>query len=517
MIIVFTPLLMISYRNVMNFNAFMKALNKANLWKTLDDHARSLSLYVSANLMQQSASEREQFNVSSCNIHLDYSHQHLTPATLKLLFELANACDLNNKIQSLMRGDNINISEKKPALHTALRASGNTPIMVNNHNVMPDIIATRKKMQMIVEQIREKKWLGFSGKPITDIVNIGIGGSDLGPRFSLKALEEFCTEELSYHFISDADPSSFKNAVDKLQPETTLFIVSSKSFTTKETLYNAKKALKWIGASHHQDKHFIAITANSTKAHQFGITTILPIWDWVGGRFSFCSAINLITAIAIGFDHFNQLLDGASSMDEHFQTSDFTTNLPVLLALIGIWNNNFLHIHSLLMWTYSQLLTNFVPYIQQLDMESNGKSIDNQGKAINHASSPIIWGGMGNQAQHSYYQMLCQGTHKVAIDFISLDALSGEIINNICNAKIRVLTEGVNDQENQNNYIPGQVPVNHIRISNLTPFTIGALAALYEHKVFVQSVIWDINPFDQPGVESAKHYAYEQEREQSIL
>lgn len=515
--IVLTPLLMISYRNAMILYALMKQSSKASLWKSLDEHARSLSLYVSANLLQTSASERQQFNVSSCNIHLDYSHQHITPKTLELLFDLAHACGLQDKIKSLVQGDNVNISEKKPALHTALRASGDTPIMVSNHNVMPEIIATRKKMQKIVEQIRGKQWFGFSGKPITDIVNIGIGGSDLGPRFSLKALEEFSTEELGYHFISDADPSSFKNAVAKLIPDTTLFIISSKSFTTQETLYNAKKALEWIGPQHDHGKHFIAITADTKKAHQFGIDTVLPIWEWVGGRYSFCSAINLITAIAIGYEQFEQLLAGANSMDEHFQKTDFAINLPVLLALIGIWNNNFLHIYNLLIWTYSQLLTNFVPYIQQLDMESNGKSIDNQGRAINHASSPLVWGGMGNQAQHSYYQMLCQGTHKVTIDFISLDALAGQIINNICDAKIRVLTGGVNDQDNQNNYIPGQVPINHIRISKLSPFTIGALAALYEHKVFVQSVIWDINPFDQPGVESAKRYAYEQEREQSTL
>lgn len=496
--------------------AAMKKPLKNRIWKSLEDHARSLRLYTTSDLIQASINERAQFNASSCNIHLDYSNQRITAKTLELLIDLANSCCLQDKIHALMHGDTVNISENKPALHTALRASGDMPIIVNDQNVMMDIIAARKKMQPITEQIREKRWLGFSGKPITDIVNIGIGGSDLGPRFSLKALEDFATKDLGYHFVSDADPSSFTNAVAKLNPETTLFIVSSKSFTTQETLYNARKAMEWIGPQQHHEKHFIAVTAESKKALQFGISTILPIWDWVGGRYSFCSAINLITAIAIGFEQFNQLLAGANSMDEHFQKSDFASNLPVLLALIGIWNNNFLHIHNLLIWTYSQLFTNFVPYIQQLDMESNGKSIDNRGKAVNHATSPLIWGGMGNQAQHSYYQMLCQGTHKVTADFISLNALSGQIINNVCDAKIRVLTTGVNDQENQNYYIPGQLPLNHIRISHYSPFTIGALAALYEHKVFIQSVIWDINPFDQPGVESAKRYAQEQAVEKTI-
>ncbi len=501
----------------MMLNAVMTKPNKASIWKSLDEHAQSLRLYATSDLIQASVNERAQFNASSCNIHLDYSNQRVTAKTLELLIELADSCCLRDKIHALMRGDNVNISENRPALHTALRASSDIPILVNGHNVMLDVMAARKKMQIIVEQIREKQWLGFSGKPITDIVNIGIGGSDLGPRFSLKALEDFTEKALGYHFISDSDPSSFTSAMAKLAPETTLFIVSSKSFTTQETLYNARKAMEWIGPEQHHEKHFIAITADSKKAHQFGINTVLPIWDWIGGRYSFCSAINLITAIAIGFEQFNQLLAGANSMDEHFQKSDFATNLPVLLALIGIWNNNFLHIHNLLIWTYTQLFTHFVPYIQQLDMESNGKSIDNQGKAINHATSPLIWGGMGNQAQHSYYQMLCQGTHKVTADFISLNAHTGQIINNICDAKIRVLTAGVNDQENQSYYIPGQLPVNHIRISHYTPFTIGALAALYEHKVFVQSVIWDVNPFDQPGVESAKRLAQERTIQKSIV
>jgi glucose-6-phosphate isomerase len=483
----------------------MEQVTKGSLWKTLEDHSQSLGLYTPQNVINNSTVNRQQFSASACDIQLDYSKQHITNDTLALLISLANKCNLKDKIHGLMRGDKLNISENRAALHTALRVFDDTQIIVNHQNIMPEIIAARNKMQNIVEQIREKIWLGFSGKPITDIVNIGIGGSDLGPRFSLKALAEFTAKDMNYHFIYDVDPNSFSNTVSKLNPETTLFIVSSKSFTTQETLYNAKKAMNWIGKQQHHAKHFIAVTAQPKKAHQFGIQTVLPIWDWVGGRYSFCSAINLITAIAIGFEHFNQLLAGANSMDRHFKESDFSTNLPVLLALLGIWNNNFLHIHNLLILTYSERLEQFVPYIQQLDMESNGKSIDNKGKTVNHATGPIIWGGMGNQAQHSYYQLLCQGTHKVTADFISLNAFDGQIINKMCDAKINVLTAGVNDQENQNGYIPGNTPLNHIRINNYSPFSIGALVALYEHKVFVQSVIWDINPFDQPGVESAKH------------
>ncbi len=254
------------------------------------------------------------------------------------------------------------------------------------------------------------------------------------------------------------------------------------------------------------NKHLIAVTANPEKAHQFGIQEVLPIWDWIGGRYSLCSAINLITAIAIGFDAFMQLLDGANSMDIHFRTTNYAQNLPVLLALIGIWNNNFLDTHNLLMLTYAQQLEKFVPFVQQLDMESNGKSIDNQGNFIDFVTSPIVWGGPGNQAQHSYYQLLCQGRHKITADFITTDAFDNHMINNMCKAKMQVLTQGIHDQSNIYAHIPGNVPLNHIRLKSCDPFTVGALVALYEHKIFTQSVIWDINPFDQPGVESAKRH-----------
>ncbi len=482
----------------------MEKTNKTRIWKSLEAQAQSLRLHIPQNFTQQPTYNRQQFNAFSCDIHLDYSHQHITHQTLELLLNLADSCQLRDKINALIRGDNLNLSENQPALHTALRDSSGLPILVRQQNVMSNIITTREKMLNIAEQIRTKRWLGFSGKPIMDIVNIGIGGSDLGPRFCLKALADFTTKELNYHFISDADPNSFKKTIEKLNPETTLFIISSKSFTTQETLYNAKKAMDWIGLPARHERHFIAITAEIEKAHQFGISTVLPIWAWIGGRYSFCSSINLIAAIAIGSEHFNQLLAGAHEMDKHFQESDFAKNLPVLLALLGIWNNNFLHIHNLLVLTYTQHLEYFIPYLQQLDMESNGKSIDNQGKTVNYATGPLVWGGLGSQAQHSYYQLLCQGTHKVTADFISLSAFDGHMINDLCAAKIKLLTAGVHTTENPNGFIPGNIPLNHISINNYSPFIVGALVALYEHKIFTQSVIWDINPFDQPGVESAK-------------
>ena len=472
----------------------MKSNMKSRLWNQLHNQADSFEL---------NSHKKSLLNAAACNIQVDYSNQHITPQTLALLLELADSVDLRQKIHGLMRGDTVNLSENRPALHTALRASGEKPVWVERFNVMPDIVNARHQMRDISECIRSNNWMGFAGTPITDVVNIGIGGSDLGPRFCINALTQYASPHLKYHFISDIDPDGFKQTIQSLQPETTLFIIASKSFTTQETLYNAKKAMDWIGEKHIA-KHFIAVTAQTDKARSFGIKTILPIWDWVGGRYSLCSAINLITAIAIGFDAFQDLLSGANSMDNHFHDAPFSDNLPVILALLGVWNNNFLHRQNLLILTYSRSLEYFVPFIQQLDMESNGKCIDNQGCPVNHSTGPLIWGGLGNQAQHSYYQLLCQGTHRVAADFISLNTLNGELINDLCMAKIRVLTQGVLMPENPIEHISPNLPLNHIQIENNSPFTIGALIALYEHKIFAQSVIWNINPFDQPGVDSAK-------------
>lgn len=475
---------------------------KLKLWKALEEHAHSIRLHLPSHLMP--TVPKQKFNASFSSIHLDYSHQHLTEQTLELLFNLAETCQLREKIEALMHGGIVNVSENRPALHTALRADEKNPILVNGRDIMPDIFETRLKMKAIAEQIRAKEWLGFAGNPITDIINIGIGGSDFGPKFCLKALTDLTSKELNYHFISDADPHSFKHTIEKLRPDTTLFIISSKSFSTQETLYNTQKAMDWIGSPQYYNRHFIAVTAHSDRAKTFGIHNVLSTWDWVGGRYSFCSAINLIGAIALGYEQFSQILAGANQMDRHFRESDFANNLPVLLALLGIWNNNFLHINNLLFLTYSQRLDFFVPYVQQLDMESNGKSIDLQAKSVHYATGPLVWGGSGNQAQHSYYQLLCQGTHKVTVDFISVSAFNHEMINEMCEAKINLLTQGVKSEDNPNGYIPGNIPLNHLSIDNHTPFSIGALIALYEHKIFAQSVIWNINPFDQPGVESAR-------------
>lgn len=479
----------------------MKQITELASWLALEKHAQSLRLSPFNALKKEFVNQS--VKLSAAGIKLDFSHQKIDNQALMLLINLANELKLKDKIEALFQGKKVNLSENRPALHTALR-SKKASLFIDEKDVMVEIASTREKIRFISDELRSGKWLGYTGHAIKDVVNIGIGGSDLGPRFCINALAPYQTKELNFHFISDADPHAFTDVCHNLCPETTLFIISSKSFTTKETLYNAKKALVWLNAPQHIDKHFIAVTAAEKKAREFGFSNILPIWDWVGGRYSLTSAINLITAIAIGYDAFSSLLEGANEMDEHFLNADLDKNLAVMMALVGLWNINFLHITNHLLLVYSKRLEQFVPYIQQLDMESNGKSVDNNGQNVNYATGPIIWGGLGNQAQHSYYQLLCQGTHKVAIDFISTNEFNDTLLNSFCDAKIDVLTKGIDFNEEPHSYIAGGVPLNHLSFESCTPKLLGALIALYEHKIYVQSVLWNINAFDQPGVESAK-------------
>lgn len=483
----------------------MKLFTQLKSFELLKRQAELTGLASGENYIRNTDARSQQYSLQTNNIRLDFSNQQIDENIFELLINLAKERNLKEQIDALMRGDKVNQSEQRPALHTALRSMNNDSIFVDGIDIVPDILATREKMRTISNKIRTGLWLGYTGKPITSIVNIGIGGSDLGPRFCINALQEFCCRELSYHFISDMDPNSFENAVTNLDPETTLFIISSKSFTTQETLYNAKKAFAWIGQPGHYDKHFIAVTAHKSKANTFGIENVLPIWDWVGGRYSLCSAINLITCIATGYERFSELLAGANSMDRHFHHNELHENIPVVMALAGLWNINFLNIPSLLMLVYARQLEQLIPFIQQMDMESNGKSVDMQGQRVNYSTGPIVWGGPGNQAQHSYYQLLCQGTHKIAADFISTNAFENEAINSFCKAKAQILSQGVPERD-LDAFIAGGMPINHISLSSCSPFCIGELIALYEHKIFIQGALWNINSFDQPGVESAKRF-----------
>ncbi|MFO2957123.1 glucose-6-phosphate isomerase [Legionella pneumophila serogroup 8] len=482
----------------------MKRQTELPMWNLLQQEADKIRLTSGSQLTPFMNGMHLDYCKQINTIEYDYSRQKVNNTILDLLINLANEIKLQEKIDGLIRGEKVNISENRSALHTALRDLSNKSILIDGLDIMSEVVSTREKIRMISNRIREKKWLGYSGLPITDIVNIGIGGSDLGPRVCIHALSNYVSKEFNYHFISDVDPASFNDVIAKINPQTTLFIVSSKSFTTKETLLNARKAFALYEDMASIDQHFIAVTAHPERAYQMGIKTVLPIWDWVGGRFSFCSAVNLITAIAIGYEQFVELLAGAHDIDTHVQFTDFKNNIPVLMALIGVWNNNFLNIHNLLILTYSKKLEYFVPYVQQLDMESNGKSIDVNGRMVDYATGPIVWGGLGNQAQHSYFQLLCQGTHRCVGDFITLKTNDEHEINSMCHYKMKVLSEGIQTIENPYGYIPGNMPMNHLILSDCSPYTLGALVALYEHKIFIQSVIWNINPFDQPGIESAK-------------
>lgn len=471
---------------------------KTNTSILLEQHAKEL---INSNFCNDNSGN---FILREASIELDYHCQKVNSEIVNLLLQRADECHLKDKIKALTEGSRVNESQNQPALHTALRKARPNSLHVNDLDIMPDIFSTQEKMKSISEQIRSGEWLGYSGKPIKDIVNIGIGGSDFGPRFCIDALTDYLLPDLNYHFIADVDPKAFQHTVQFLNPETTLFIISSKSFTTYETLYNAKKALAWIGEQKNIQQHFIAITANGKKAEAFGFSNILPIWNWVGGRYSLWSAINLITCIAIGYEAFMDMLAGAHSMDLHFQEKEFHENMPVMLGLLGVWNINFLSMASLLILVYAKQLELLVPYIQQLDMESNGKGFSRAGQRINSLTGPIVWGGMGIQAQHSYYQLLSQSNHKIAADFISLKEYDEEPINGFCTRQIHVLSKGASFPNNPGGDIPGGMPINHIKLEACTPYTLGTLIALYEHKIYVQSVLWDINAFDQPGVESAK-------------
>jgi glucose-6-phosphate isomerase len=484
---------------------FMPILTEINAWKELQKYCQAHFSHSDSTILEDNQHPSfEHYHLSTQHIAVDFSAQCIDETGLQLLCNLAEECHLPQKIKALMSGEVLNNTENRPALHTALRSSGDKKIWVNNDDIMPDILMALQKMESISNQIRSGEWVGFSGEPITDIVNIGIGGSLFGARFCLSALADFTLDSLHFHFISGIDPVEFKNVVANIRPETTLFIIASKSFTTKETLCNMKKAIAWINQPQHINKHLIAVTANLTKAEELGVNHVIPIWNWIGGRYSSCSSINLITCIAIGFEHFSAMLLGAEEMDQHFLNQTMSQNIPVMLALLGIWNNNFLNMPNLMVLIYSYELRKFIPYLQQLDMESNGKSINKAGQLVNYATAPIVWGGMANQIQHSYFQLLSQGTHRIAADIISVNSMHDDMVNKMCQAHKHVLGRVVNKKNELTHLKSINIPMNHISLIDCTPKSIGAFIALYEHKIFAQSVIWDINPFDQPGVELLK-------------
>jgi len=505
-----------------------------NSWTNLRKHAVKTGNLHLSELFDEDAGRFEAFSLREGNLLFDYSKQRVTLKTIELLCQLARECDLTSWIEKLFSGDAINSSENRPALHTALRLPADSELIVDGNNIVSDIHDTLGRMEQIVNRIHAGQWRGFSGRPVDTIVNIGVGGSDLGPFMTAKALADTRVpgaRKLEIIFVSTMDGSQLAERLDTFNPATTLFIISSKSFTTIDTLSNANTALQWLRqASGAEDevllrRHFIGISAATDKMEAWGIApnSRLALWDWIGGRYSMWSAIGLPIALEIGMDGFRQMLAGAHAMDRHFREQHFEQNLPVMLAMIGIWNINFLNIRAHAILPYDGRLSHLPAYLEQLEMESNGKSVSRDGSDIDYNTCPILWGEIGPNAQHAFYQLLHQGTESVMCDFVvparryqkSGNAELQEqhkltLANCLAQSRILALGDTVIDNEVTAPFFKryrGNQPSTTLMLDEVTAYSFGQLIALYEHKVFVQSVIWNINPFDQWGVELGKEVA----------
>ena len=512
----------------------MSELTKSAIWQSLNAHYENIRPIHMRDLFKQDPNRFENFSLHVNDLLFDFSKNRITKETLNLLIDLANHTNLKDQIEAMFRGDKINTTENRPALHTALRGcQQHKTVYVDNEDITPEINRVLDKIERFCDQIRSGKWRGYSGKKITNIVNIGIGGSDLGPKTVLTALQPYAAENIKIHFVSNIDQANIIETISNLTPETTLFIISSKTFTTQETMTNAHSARQWLmnSAQNSQaiSKHFVAISANRDEAINFGITSdnIFEFWDWVGGRYSLWSAIGLSIAISIGYKNFCQLLQGANDIDNHFRHTPFESNIPVIMALLGIWYNNFFNAASHAILPYAHSLRYLSDYLQQCDMESNGKSIDREGLEVNYETGPIIWGQSGPNGQHAFFQLIHQGTKLVPCDFIApacnrYDSTEQHaiLLSNFL-AQPEALMQGqtleqIKTELNQDDLsimllhsktFSGNRPSNSILFKEVTPKTVGSLIALYEHKTFVQGCIWNINSFDQMGVELGKKLA----------
>lgn len=495
-------------------NGIEVGLTQSASWRNLNQHFLQIKKKSLAELFLSDPLRAIKFTLTEKNLHFDYSKNPISKKTLTLLTKLANHTHLKKHIKDLFSGACVNSTQQLPALHTALRDPRKSGLIVNGEDILVKIHACLDKMQHFVDQIHQQQWLGFSGKKITDIINLGIGGSDLGPLMAVHALKSFQQNSLHFHFISQIDHRTIQSLLEKINLETSLFIITSKSFTTCETLLNASTLLalfqeKFSPAS--SKPHFLAVTSEVEKAIAFGIKPecIFPLWEWVGGRYSLWSAVGLPIALAIGMSNFRALLNGAHAMDQHFFQQDYLFNMPVLLGLLSIWQVNFFQssVHAVLV--YDSALKYFPAYLQQLEMESNGKSTRIDGEAVDYATCPIIFGDMGINAQHAFNQLFHQGTVNFSADFICTlrdpkynIQHQQHIIASVL-SQSKVFMEGCHTAVSYKN-LRGNHANNVLAMNELTPFSLGQLIALYEHKVFVQSVIWQINPFDQWGVEYGK-------------
>jgi len=501
-------------------------LTRSPEWQTLQAHYEATHTLHLKDLFANDASRAERFGAEALGIYLDYSKNRITGDTLKGLLALAERGGLRAKIDAMFAGEKINTTEGRAVLHTALRAPKGASILVDGKNVVPEVHAVLSKMADFCERVRSGAWKGHTGKAIKNVVNIGIGGSDLGPYMATEALRFYSARHLTFRFVSNVDATDFAEATHDLDPEETLFIVCSKTFTTLETLGNAKTARDFLLAklkdSAAVKKHFVAVSTNAEEVAKFGIDTanMFGFWDWVGGRYSYDSAVGLSLMLAIGGEAFGDMLAGFHAMDEHFRSAPFAQNLPVLLALIGIWYNNFYGAETFAVLPYDQYLARFSAYLQQLDMESNGKRVTLSGEAVDYQTGPILWGQPGTNGQHAFYQLIHQGTKLIPCDFIgfahSLNPIGAHHDLLMANffaqtealafgkTEAEVSQEGVSAALAPHRSFPGNRPTNTLLCDRLTPSMLGKLVALYEHKVFVQGVIWQINSFDQWGVELGK-------------
>ncbi|EJL1547735.1 glucose-6-phosphate isomerase [Escherichia coli] len=517
----------------------MKNINPTQTaaWQALQKHFDEMKDVTIADLFAKDGDRFSKFSATfGDQMLVDYSKNRITEETLAKLQDLAKECDLAGAIKSMFSGEKINRTENRAVLHVALRNRSNTPILVDGKDVMPEVNAVLEKMKTFSEAIISGEWKGYTGKAITDVVNIGIGGSDLGPYMVTEALRPY-KNHLNMHFVSNVDGTHIAEVLKKVNPETTLFLVASKTFTTQETMTNAHSARDWFlkaaGDEKHVAKHFAALSTNAKAVGEFGIDTanMFEFWDWVGGRYSLWSAIGLSIVLSIGFDNFVELLSGAHAMDKHFSTTPAEKNLPVLLALIGIWYNNFFGAETEAILPYDQYMHRFAAYFQQGNMESNGKYVDRNGNVVDYQTGPIIWGESGTNGQHAFYQLIHQGTKMVPCDFIApaithnpLSDHHQKLLSNFF-AQTEALAFGKSREVVEQEYrdqgkdpatldyvVPfkvfeGNRPTNSILLREITPFSLGALIALYEHKIFTQGVILNIFTFDQWGVELGKQLA----------
>jgi glucose-6-phosphate isomerase len=507
--------------------AGIKPLTKRKAWKALQAHHKKTYNLHLRELFAQDPRRGERMTAEAVGITLDYSKNRVTEETIELLVQLAEESGLRDKIVAMFGGEKINVTEKRAVLHVALRAPRGASIVLDGENVVPQVHAVLDKMADFSKRVRNGDWKGYTGKRLRNVINIGIGGSDLGPVMAYEALKHYCDRAMTFRFVSNIDGTDFAEAVHGLDPAETLFIVSSKTFTTLETMTNAQTSRDWLleglgGDVKAVAKHFVAVSTNAEKVSEFGIDTanMFEFWDWVGGRYSMDSAIGLSTMLALGADNFRALLRGFHEMDEHFRTAPFERNLPVLMALLAVWYNNFFGAQSVAVLPYEQYLKRFPAYLQQLTMESNGKHVTLDGTEVDYQTSPIYWGEPGTNGQHSFYQLIHQGTKLIPCDFIAFveplnrigrhhDLLLANVFAQSEALAFGKTAEEVREEGTAEWLVPHRVfegnrPSNTLLADRLTPETLGKLVALYEHVVFTQGAIWNIDSFDQWGVELGK-------------